>query len=666
MAAGRRRTATEGTGPPPSITPAPRAGGSVAPLLAVLGLTLLVTGAVAAVAVLDGAEDRARRDEARIEVEREAAEVQARIAELESGLLGLLPTRCAEPVTLGALPQRPVEVRCVPVDGSAGPGGDLAALLADPGVQVTVARARDARRPVLSPPTAEGRSALVAPLYAVGDGLAHQPRSDRLEELRASHVASLVAVVDARSVLEPGERRWRLEDGGTVLAGSADVGGGGVTADLDALDRRWTLRTTVDGASWWRPTPLGVAGLVLLGAVLLGLADRQRRVEVGRLSGDAARAEARARAVDALAGLVQENPDLDRILPALAVRLTDELGLAGVSLAVASGAGERELFVLGVPPDRSVRPDPSTTSVAPGETVAVDLHRADRSLAVLRVVAGAPIDAGGLEVLRVAGELVTSTVVAARSIEQQQEAVRRLESLDELKTTFLGVASHELRTPATAVSGLAALLAQRWDDLPESERRAFVERIAANAEALNGLVQDLLDFARLERGDLRLALRPVDLSGVVGALLARLESVWGDHPIELAAEPGVTVLGDQAAIERVLTNLVANAVKFSPAGTPVAVTVRRDGDRAVLVVDDAGPGVPEHEREKVFVRFFRGTGDPVVRTRGVGIGLSVVQDFVAQMGGTVRVDDSPTGGARFVVDLPAHDRELEEVPGAAT
>jgi signal transduction histidine kinase len=298
--------------------------------------------------------------------------------------------------------------------------------------------------------------------------------------------------------------------------------------------------------------------------------------------------------------------------------------------------------------------------------VALDLHRADRSIAVLRAAAGRELDAEALELLEVAGEMITSTIVAGRSIEQQQEAVHRLESLDELKTTFLGVASHELRTPATAISGLATLLASRWDALSEDDRRAFASRIATNADALNALVQDLLDFARLERGDLELALAPVELSDTVDRVLTRLDGVWGSHGVVRAIQPGLVVLGDVNAIERIVTNLISNAVKFSPTDADVSVTVEADDGRARLLVDDSGPGVPEGERDKIFVRFFRGAGDAVVRTRGVGIGLSVVQDFVAQMGGTVRVEDSPLGGARFVVELDALDRSRVEERDAAT
>ncbi|HAS12447.1 MAG TPA: hypothetical protein DCS55_18360, partial [Acidimicrobiaceae bacterium] len=272
----------------------------------------------------------------------------------------------------------------------------------------------------------------------------------------------------------------------------------------------------------------------------------------------------------------------------MAVQLSDELGLEGLSLAVGTARGpERAIFTHGSRPDPTSRPaNRRPERVPPGATVALDLHRAERSIAVLRAVAGGELDASAIELLEVAGEMITSTIVAGRSIEQQQEAVNRLESLDELKTTFLGVASHELRTPATAIAGLATLLATRWEVLSEDDRRAFASRIATNADSLNALVQDLLDFARLERGDLQLALAPVVLSDAVDAVLDRLDGVWGSHHVARAIEPGIEVLGDVSALERIVTNLVSNAVKFSPPDADVSVSVHERGGRAFLSVDD--------------------------------------------------------------------------------
>lgn len=649
-----------------------------APLLAVLGIVAVVAAVALALWGLVAVRSDAARSAAAVDAQRHAGRIAVHLQELEAVVEHLPGATCAGEVPSRVVPGQVltapegmtvlcVEARdgvpIVPDDA----GGDPWILVDEP-VRIALAQAREGGVGVLAAPSANDRHAvLAATIYRRGGALVREPPDDRSRADADGVAGYVVGLVDVADVLDGSERDLELVDGSVVLGATGDVRDS-VRADLAALDRRWTLRAEVEGPGWRRPFAIGVAVLGLLGMLLLGLADRHRREELREQARQAKLAQDRAGAVRTLAGIVQQSQGLDEILPALAVRLGDELDLAGIALSVTTGVGQaREVFVHGAPPDRTVVPDGRRPDeLAPGTTMAFDLHRADRSIGVLRIVAGSPIDPGGLDLVQLAGEMVTSTIVASRSLEQQQEAVNRLESLDELKTTFLGVASHELRTPATAISGLATLLAERWDALGEGDRRAFAERIATNATALNALVQDLLDFARLERGDLELALGPVDLSAAVEAVLTRLDSVWGSHPVERTIEPGVVVLGDVNALERIVTNLVANAVKFSPEGAGITVTVEEVGGRARLVVDDAGPGVPPEEREKIFVRFFRGAGDAVVRTRGVGIGLSVVHDFVGQMGGTVQVEQSPAGGARFVVDLAAVDRSRRGVADVAS
>lgn len=656
---------------------APRA--VAVPLLAVLGLLAIGASVLIALTALTDGRAELLEERARTAAERQAGRIALALRDIESSVEHLDLSACDPraggggagpdfgamvanaPAPVGAsllcVPAGATELEEQPVD------------LADPGIEVALAQSRDLGSAVLSAPSTDVPPLVVAPIYRVGGRLSLVPSGRTVELRRTQLVGHAVAVVDDVAALLDGDGDWEVSDAGTVLARTGAVDGGiDVSADLDALGRRWTVATSVPALGWWRPVVAAVAGLGIAGAVLLGLADRQRRRAADADLASMRQAEQRAGSIRMLTSIVQSSQDLDEILPALAVQLSDELGLAGLSLTVSTASGtERAIFSHGSRPDPMARPIGHRPDLVPaGHTVALDLHRAERSIAVLRAVAGVELDHRALELLQVAGEMITSTIVAGRSIEQQQEAVARLEALDELKTTFLGVASHELRTPATAISGLASLLSSRWDALTEDDRRAFASRIATNADALNELVQDLLDFARLERGDLQLALAEVDLTATVERVLTRLESVWGSHSVIRTVESDVDVLGDVNAIERIITNLVANAVKFSPRDADVRVTLERHDGRARLLVDDSGPGVPEEEREKIFVRFFRGAGDAVVRTRGVGIGLSVVQDFVTQMGGTVHVEDSPGGGARFVVELDALDRSRIEERDAAT
>jgi len=129
----------------------------------------------------------------------------------------------------------------------------------------------------------------------------------------------------------------------------------------------------------------------------------------------------------------------------------------------------------------------------------------------------------------------------------------------------------------------------------------------------------------------------------------------------VTVEPGLIVSGSRLAIERVVTNLVGNAAKYSPAGTTIRLRVE-GGDQAHLIVDDEGPGVPPHEREQIFSRFFRGAGDAVTRTRGAGLGLSIVTEFATFMNGAVSIGTAPGGGTRFEVTYPLDQGEKTDEP----
>jgi len=221
---------------------------------------------------------------------------------------------------------------------------------------------------------------------------------------------------------------------------------------------------------------------------------------------------------------------------------------------------------------------------------------------------------------------------------------------DTAKTALLTTVAHELQIPITSIRGLSTLL---LDTLPPSGEAAdYAGRIARNSEALANLVADLLAFSRLGEGDLSLATDAVDVSSLVPSVLDQLATVTGQHRLRLEVEPGVTVKGDADALTRILTNLVGNAVKFSPSGSEIVVTVRTDGGAGALSVMDEGPGIHEVDRDHVFERFYRGSRPGTDRPRGMGIGLAVVRDLTDCMGGTVEVTRGEQGGARFTVQLP--------------
>jgi signal transduction histidine kinase/transcriptional regulator with GAF, ATPase, and Fis domain len=234
---------------------------------------------------------------------------------------------------------------------------------------------------------------------------------------------------------------------------------------------------------------------------------------------------------------------------------------------------------------------------------------------------------------------------------REREATHRLRALDEMKNMFLEAVSHELRTPLTSILGSALTLEQADGSLRPEDQRDLIVRIAANARKLQGLLGDLLDLDRLQRGILSPQRRPVDVAEVVHEAV-RESDVLKDRSVEIDAEP-LVVSVDPAKVERIVENLLANAARHTPPGTRVWVRVEPEGDGALVIVEDEGPGVPAENQEMIFEPFQQ-AGHPN-HAPGVGVGLSLVAKFAELHGGRAWLQDRPGGGASFHVLLPGAD-----------
>ncbi|MBJ7337994.1 HAMP domain-containing sensor histidine kinase [Mycolicibacterium sp.] len=226
---------------------------------------------------------------------------------------------------------------------------------------------------------------------------------------------------------------------------------------------------------------------------------------------------------------------------------------------------------------------------------------------------------------------------------------------------FVADASHELRTPLAAIRGYTELAQRKRRDLPDDVAHAM-SRVESETERMTHLVEDMLLLARLDAGR-PLAREPVDVSMLVvdavsDAHVAGLDHDWA---LDLPEEP-VTVVGDQARLQQVLVNLLANARIHTPPGTSVTTSLDRDGDATVLTVADDGPGIPADLLPEIFERFARGDSSRSRRgaapaasssPSGTGLGLSIVAAVVKAHGGTIDVRSEP-GSTKFVVRLPAH------------
>jgi two-component system OmpR family sensor kinase len=227
----------------------------------------------------------------------------------------------------------------------------------------------------------------------------------------------------------------------------------------------------------------------------------------------------------------------------------------------------------------------------------------------------------------------------------------RLADLDRVRREFIANASHELRTPLFALAGFLELLDDEQVD-PET-RREFLAETRTQVERLARLATDLLDLSRLDAGQLELERGPVDLGAAARLVAEEFRAVAdaSDHPLRVAADGDVCALGDYERIVQILRILVENALRHTPAGTPVELTAGARDGRATLAVRDEGPGIPPVDQEHVFERFFRAGGG---KAFGSGLGLAIASELATRMGGRLSVDSRP-GATTFTLELDADD-----------
>jgi len=244
-------------------------------------------------------------------------------------------------------------------------------------------------------------------------------------------------------------------------------------------------------------------------------------------------------------------------------------------------------------------------------------------------------------------------------LEQERAEADRLRHEDEMKTTFLQAVSHDLRTPLAAILGLAVTLDRHQANLGEEEIHDLTQRIATNARRLDRIVADFLDLERLQRGAAVPESRILDVGRLVRDWVAATDII-DDRRLSLDVAP-VTVSGDPGMIERIVENLIGNAVKHTTRDTQIWVRVEPADDGVLLTVEDAGPGVPPEEREGIFQPFRQGSRSGA----GSGVGLALVARFAALHGGRVWVTERPGGGASFKVALAGEPPEPDQRAASA-
>ena len=264
----------------------------------------------------------------------------------------------------------------------------------------------------------------------------------------------------------------------------------------------------------------------------------------------------------------------------------------------------------------------------------------------------AAFDEATMGVLMRLADQIALVAHSNRLLSQQRETMRRLQELDQMKSDFIAITSHELRTPITAIRGFVKTLLRNQDKLSPDQVGSFMQIIDRQSSRLARLVEDLLFVSRIEAGTIHFQIEKVDLAEF---LAETAESLGPERRSRLRfdVQPvGATVLTDPHRLDQVLRNLIENALKFSPADSPVQVDTMARNDWFQIAVTDQGVGITPEDLPRIFDRFHQ-VGQVMTReAEGAGLGLYITKRLVEAMGGAVTVTSSPGKGSTFRVWLP--------------
>ncbi len=250
----------------------------------------------------------------------------------------------------------------------------------------------------------------------------------------------------------------------------------------------------------------------------------------------------------------------------------------------------------------------------------------------------------------------------ARLSREAQEAEVRIET-ERLRNSLLSSVSHDLRTPLATITGAVSTILDSRTGLDAATQRELLESVHEEAERLNRLVQNLLEMTRLESGALQLKQELHPPEEIIGAALGRLGKRLADRRVTTKVPPDLPLVAmDDVLVEQVLVNLLDNALKYTPAGTPIEVIATATDQNLTIEVADHGPGLPPGEEDRVFEKFFR--GEQIV-ARGAGLGLAICRGIVRAHGGRIWAQNLPGGGVAFLFTLPLGATQPAPVPANA-
>jgi signal transduction histidine kinase len=286
--------------------------------------------------------------------------------------------------------------------------------------------------------------------------------------------------------------------------------------------------------------------------------------------------------------------------------------------------------------------------------IAAPLLQGTRTIGMISLVRREPrsFSHEEIELVGLLGRLVASAAQNIRAYEAERNTVEELRRLSSLRADFVSLVSHELRAPMASIVGSAQTLQQRWRELAPSQREAFLALIASETARLAALVGDVLDTSRIEAGTFSYRFADVDVGELVRDTVANIAAAQDEVPVGTDVDDGLPrIRGDRDRLKQVLTNLIDNAVKYSPAGEEVVVSAYWQDSVIRVEVSDHGPGVPRGQQRLIFEKFGRAGTPGSPGKPGTGLGLFIARSIAEAHGGSLDVH-SNTVGATFTMALP--------------
>ena len=240
-----------------------------------------------------------------------------------------------------------------------------------------------------------------------------------------------------------------------------------------------------------------------------------------------------------------------------------------------------------------------------------------------------------------------------RELKRQNAEAERLRELDRLRNEFVAIVAHDLRSPMSIISGFAEVLIDNWAFLEDERKLSYLERIERTVDRLTALVDDVLEVSRIESGQLSFSNAPLDMETLIRRAVTELLPGNDEQRVRISIAPGVgPAVGDEARIWQVVSNLVSNALKFSPPSSPVEIRVSDTGEEIAVAVRDWGPGIAPDDVAKLFKRFSRVGPGSELQSKGTGLGLYIAKSLVERQGGRIWVDTTLGEGSTFSFTLP--------------